>query len=850
MILEQYCMQDREFFSAPSDVGVDDADRVFAGDIPGYTSQTGRYWTYWTPDVGPDAPHQGWKIHLSATLGTERKVAEIAADLCRDMGLHFKVATSIAQYRATNSKNADRVSSGKLVTVYPDSDRFERAVIELGNRTADFDGPHILTDLRWKRGPVFVRYGGFRRLEVDGKLCIIDPHGRPEEDQRLPWFSPPPWVEIPEFLRGVMDRPQGGPVPFTIESAISHSNAGGVYLATILENGEKVVVKEGRPNAGYTPDGRDGYRRTRDEVTTIRRLGDPDLFPRVLWSGEVGGHYFMAMSRAVGITLQSWIVGNMPLYAADGADWDRYGKDCCVILDNAERGVNHLRKAGLAHADLHPRNIIVDPDTLAVTIIDFETAKDITGWQSSGIHAPGFAPPPGVAPQDIDSYALAQTITQMLTARVEHAEITSNRFNWALPGLLEILERHNGRVPDGVAENVIKRDGIMAALSLPATLQQNPPPKNFLAALRDDLPAVLRAAHDRLNRLPVHAEALEDSLFGLAFGAAGHALALPDMFGASATQQVVAEAGRVTRSGLFDGLCGSIYALLVLNEAVAAEKLARDTNLLDRADGWRIFDGKAGIMLAALRMEHFPDVESVLVPDLAAQLADAAQRYCAGVPLLPSPESKVMTNRFTAQTSGLMYGHLGLAWLFAEAHRRFGDDLFIDAMNHALLTELDHYERDDRNILHYKQGKRLIPYLATGSAGFGVALNNVDVKRLDGKVTSCLEDLARVDSALFTVNCSLFNGYAGLLYGTNGLKMVMGLPVRPVSDLNRMVRSMAVRMSSDTWAIPGDSNFRITTDLASGSSGVLHVESMMKRRDYGLLPPIPEPTQGLGSRTA
>ncbi len=805
-------------------------------ELPEYFVENDGYWTHRVPKSGCRMDAQGWKIHLSAAIGTELEVVHAAAKICRELALPFKHVSSVRVYRLANSKNANRTSAGKLVTIYPPRTVLREALDRLEEALQGIPGPHILTDVRWKSGPVFLRYGAFKEMKHENMLCIRRPDGTWEEDRREPWFVCPQWVDVPSFLRTAVDRKVTHEVPFSVKSAIKHSNAGGIYLAEWLDTGREILVKEGRRYAGYTTDGADGYDRVAGEARILRELDGAGASPRLIWEGDLSGHYFMAISKHPGITLQLWLASNMPVYDDSGQAWEEYAASSELIVENLIKAVSELAAAGIVHADLHPQNILVDPDTMDVGLVDFETAVPISGSLTRSINAPGYATPESIGPGDIDRFAVTTVVTDLLTGRVEHEDITETRYNWALPVLLERIERNDGFVPGPLLRLASRRHQMLRGMgwSIPS---DQPPPSEFLGRLREDLPMVTATARERCGHLPAHYEALEDNLSGLGLGSAGQVLACADHPDEVSTRVLVEEAERNPRTGLFDGLCGSIYALLSIGAEKEAQALLRNHDIVGRTNSLRIFDGVGGILLAALKMESYPTLVGQISADIENSVADLARRYL-GSPEPPRSEAGIKTNRFVEQSSGLMYGDLGMGWLFAEAYKRYGNSMFLDALNRALLAELGGYQLDEKGGLQYRDNGRLLPYLATGSAGFGVVLHDLDSDLIDPAVVAVIDDLLRASSPSMSTGCGLFNGYTGLFYGANGLRKFVGESRKPLSELEAVVRGFAVPTSFGTWAVPGDENLRITTDLATGMSGIIHTANMVARDYYGLLRPL------------
>jgi hypothetical protein len=158
------------------------------------------------PRERQEHPLQGWKIHASATMDNADSVLDTVWEYCVARGISFKFLRSPSALLARVSKYAPRGYAGKLVTIYPASDEAcEKILTELGEQLDGEQSPYILSDLRWGKGPLYVRYGAFaNRYTVDETGVVVDaiadPDGNLVADRRDPVFYVPPWVTLPAFL--------------------------------------------------------------------------------------------------------------------------------------------------------------------------------------------------------------------------------------------------------------------------------------------------------------------------------------------------------------------------------------------------------------------------------------------------------------------------------------------------------------------------------------------------------------------------------------------------------------------------------------------------------------------------
>lgn len=378
----------------------------------------------------PGRPSQGWKVHVSACLDNAGKTAAKVWDYCVPRKIPFKFVPTAHALHLRNSKYAGRGSSGKFATIYPaDEAELHTILHELGELLAGEPGPYILTDLRWRDGPLYVRYGGFaQRYCVDasdaddsgsggagsGTLvpAIEDPTGRLVPDRRDPAFHVPEWVTLPDFLApqlAARNATTTADLPYRIEKALHFSNGGGVYVGTDTRTGEKVVLKEARPYAGLASDGADAVTRLEREKVALERLSGLGVAPEVRDWFTLGDHRFLVMDHVAGRTLNSFFAQRHPLLAVEPdpavvADYTRWA---LRIHGAVEEAVAAVHGRGVVFNDLHMFNIMVSPDELSVMLLDFEAAAHVGEGRRQAIAHPGFVAPLDRRGFEVDRYALA-----------------------------------------------------------------------------------------------------------------------------------------------------------------------------------------------------------------------------------------------------------------------------------------------------------------------------------------------------------------------------------------------------------------------------------------------------------
>ncbi|MEO5744957.1 MAG: phosphotransferase, partial [Terracoccus sp.] len=395
--LDVFCVAHPEHFERPHRAASTQAGVLSAGLPDSWRRATDDDWSYCSPPEG-SLPEQGWKIHVSSLPGDASDTLEVCAAVCVSRGVPFKHLRSSGLVAAHNGKYAARASSGKFVTIYPpDEERLLALLEELDETIGGRPAPYILSDLRWRRGPVHVRYGGFRHLECSGSdgqavAAVRRPDGVLVPDLRVPWLEVPSWAPVPEPLSrmraATMVTP---PTDYVFEEALHFSNGGGVYAGRRAIDGRRVVLKEGRPWAGLDAAGGDGASRLKAEETAMRALVGLPGVPEVLDSFELWEHRFVVTANHGSLTFQRWLAANHPgiRNGATEQDFVAYATRALAIVLAVSRSIAAIHARGWTFGDLHPGNILIDDDE-AVTLIDYELATPRDAPRQAGLACPGF----------------------------------------------------------------------------------------------------------------------------------------------------------------------------------------------------------------------------------------------------------------------------------------------------------------------------------------------------------------------------------------------------------------------------------------------------------------------------
>ncbi|MEE6259704.1 class III lanthionine synthetase LanKC [Plantactinospora sonchi] len=866
---DAYCAVDPLFYdSLSTTTAVTDGFAVADRPIPaGWRREPSDDWFIYGPEGG-SLPQQGWKIHISAGLANAERVLASVWDYCVPRGLSFKFLRGPRMLLMRNSKYARRGSSGKFVTVYPrDEAELELACKELAERLDGEAGPYILSDLRYGTGPVYVRYGGFAArycLSDDGQVvpAIEDGTGTLVPDRRDPVFHVPDWVSLPAFLephlaaRGAVSTTD---LPYRIERVIHFSNGGGLYVGRDTRTDTQVVLKEARPHAGLDADGRDAVARLNREADMLRRLAGVPQVARVHDQFVLGDHHFLALEYIEGRALNKLLVERYPLVdpestaerLAEYTDW------AIRIHEQVERIVDAITAHGVVYGDLHLFNIMVGPDD-RVTLVDFEVAAPVTEATRPALRNQGFAAPRDRTGPAVDRYALAclrlalflplTPLVRLAPAKAAHfADIIAAQF----PVPRDFLDRAVEEIRGGEATDTDDGGDQPVGRTVPV-----PGAEAFASGatgwpgIRDRLAGAILASatpgrDDRL--FPGDIDQFRTGGLNLGYGAAGvlHALLLagaepPEEHTQWLVKQALSPASG-TRCGFWDGLHGVAFAL----DGLGRRQEALDVLDICLREPWQDLgpDLASGLSGIALNLAEFAGRTGEPVLRDAAWRAAELVTERLGEPVPPAgPENDgpVTGSEISGGQhpyAGLTRGRSGPALMFLRLYELTGDRALLDRAGAALRHDLRRCVLRPDGALEVNEGWRTMPYLAHGSVGIGIVLDQYLRHRSEPDLAASAGAIREAARAPFYAQSGLFAGRAGIIAylaarvagtgSTAGTGPVAGDTTdggaTDRAELHRQVSRLAWHAMpyQGFLAFPGEQLLRLSMDLATGAAGVL-----------------------------
>ncbi|MFJ1707513.1 class III lanthionine synthetase LanKC [Kitasatospora sp. NPDC088346] len=833
---EAYAYADPLFYDSPRRWGAQEEFEAVGRPLPaGWERGDLEIWAVVRP-TGVQLPSQGWKVHVSSCAEDAEAVLDQVHSYCLQERITFKFLRGLPILQVQNSKYAPRGASGKFCTLYPvDDAELERCLTGLGPLLAGRRGPYILSDLRWGDGPLYLRYGGFaerhcRNAAGERVLALEGPDGRLVPDVRGAGFSVPDWAPVPECIApAVAARAAQSDtgLPYTVERVLHFSNAGGVYLARDGADGPQVVLKEARPHAGLDQRGVDAVTRLRQEHAMMARLDGVPGVPAQHGLLTAWEHRFLVQEFVEGQSLSQWLTANYPLIHPDADEHAvaEYTREALDIVGRIERALDAIHARGVVFGDLHPRNLIIRPDG-DICFIDFELASTTDDFVRPALGAAGFTAPSGYTGAQVDRYGLAAIRLWLFLPLAQLPALDPGKAG----ELADALERRFP-VPAGYTDEIRRMLGPAPAdgrTLRPELGQQRADTAALLTDPQADWPRIrdslargiaAMATPDRTDRLfPGDVAQFTQGGLGLAHGAAGVLYAL-HATGSPVDPDHVDWLVRATRTrppgpGLYSGGHGVAYALDLLGERdTALDLLERLSARPDDEPGPGLAGGGAGIALTLL---HFADAtadERLLdeAVTLARSSADALEKAGSGD-----------ANR----RAGLLAGGSGAALALVRLYERTGDPSLLDQAETLLRLDLDRCVSVADGTLQVVDGRRVLPYIETGSAGIGLALDALLAHRPDSPSAADEPPIRRAAEPEFIIQPGLFNGRAGLL-GYLALTRPRARAADGTPDgravLDRQRRLLALHQISyrGELAFPGDQLLRLSADLATGSAGVL-----------------------------
>ncbi|MFJ8531577.1 class III lanthionine synthetase LanKC [Bacillus sp. NPDC094106] len=783
-------------------------------------------------------PKQGWKIHISSALENAQETLDIVSPLMIERNISFKYVKSLYELSLKDSKYGDRGSSGKFITIYPSNIPQFIELLRLLEKSLSAlpKGPYILNDKRWFNSNVYFRYGSFaeRYFYKDGQkiYAIENLDGELVEDLRTPYYSLPDFVDEPTEIKEMeklLDSEISPSLLDTLEikKAIHFSNGGGVYLAVDKENNE-VVLKEGRPNTGLDAQNRDAFSRVINEGNILDKLSKAKYPVKKIDTFEAWEHSFLLEEYIEGDDLSSWMVHSYPFSSSKNNE--SYTKSCVNILTQLIEAVEEIHSFNVGMGDLSPSNVIVN-EKEEVRLIDFETAST-NDDVNPGLMTPGYVGDLSMNREQCDWFALLRIARQLFIPIGTVPDISSNMDNIHNSWIEKTFGKEALNIVQKI-QSISDRYGARPMEELMSTNGQFYEEFDLKTMIKKLRHGIFKDLSSNEILLPGDIRQFEMATgkLNVLTGGFGVAMALHKTGGINDTVVKWIENQKISdlinlENGLYTGKAGIATVLWQLGYKQESMELFDSIIELEDLKDVSLATGLSGIGLAFLGLDY--ELESDCYFEKCLKIADILeQRLYENVPIIPFDEGIVDKGIFTSWS--------GVSLFFSALYKKTKNTKWLSLAQKTLEKDLSLGVFDEDGVYHIDDDFRVLPYLAGGSCGLAIAIIELEIHSRTNPWTKEIEGISKIAGDKTFYNCGLFHGTAGIVATSNLIDLYKGSNDLTKSALQ--ILNLHLLEKDNYLYTPGDSCFRVSGDLLSGSSGLLLVlQDILDSQNYSWLP--------------
>ncbi|MGE7624851.1 class III lanthionine synthetase LanKC [Viridibacillus sp. NPDC096237] len=775
---------------------------------------------------GVTLKNQGWKIHISTTFEDAKQILKIVSDILLERKVSFKHIVSDWDFINTNSKTANRASSGKFITIYPPTDdEFLNLLDILYNTLHSYEnGPYILSDKCWKNSNIYYRYGGFiMMLNEKGEMCIKDEHDKLILDERVAYYQVPDFVkEFDQYLdslnsTSVEDKIENNKFDeYEFLNAIRFNNGGGIYVAERKEDKKKVIIKEARPKSGLDGLKVDALERQKIEFDALSKLSEVEGVVNIIEYFKHWKHSFLVIEYVDGINLQSWVSANYPY--TNSSDIHSYKEKVQNILSKLVSIIEEMHKKDVGMGDLQPANIIISQD-LNVTLIDFETAHPKDSVNRPTMRTIGFSHPNNKNNAERDWYAVKKILRYSLIPIGAIEDIDPDmyyyQYQWIgkvygqdfllfVEAIRDKCNQHLSTIEEKNCTNEVYKKPMKMDISLIIENLRNTIEKNLVLS-------------EKLIHGDIRQYENKEGKLNVQNGGAGAVLAF---YRSGSVKEdiinwidnyLIKNIDSLEQSGLFTGKAGIGTILYEIGYKKEAYKIFANINdNLDSSD-ISLRSGLSGIGLVLISL--YIEEQDELYLEKAKSIATIIDTFI-------SDNKDLKVTDWAGIPVGLMDGWSGVSLFYSTLYAATRQEAYYFKSIELIDKDLEKTKEDRNTLQTIDDSNRLIPYLSGGSLGIGVAivyLNRVSDKNL-------YQEELKLITNLYSVKCTIS---PGLYDGAGSFLLIPPLIGKDDSEYTHKKDSVLDLLSlflipkENHILCPGQFCYRLSDDLFSGSAGII-----------------------------
>jgi len=789
---------------------------------------------------------QGWKIHVSATIDNAREILKDISSILVEKEISFKHIVDESTLHSINSKNGNRISSGKFITIYPPTDEaFVELLDILYEKVKDKEnGPYILSDKCWKNSNVYYRYGGFKTIYNEkGEMCIKDEFGNLIPDNRTPYYQVPKFAEKFDNLldsKNILSLDEENKdelSKYDFQKAFRYANGGGIYLAERKVDKKKVVIKEARPKVGLDGQNRDAIDRLKIEHDALTKLANVEGVVNVVDYFKSWKHLFLVEEYVEGIDLKTWITTRYPFHRQSNKE--KFTKDIKQIIISLVNIVNGMHDKDIGMGDLQPSNIMVD-DKLNIKLIDFESSASVDIEEKPALETIGFANNNNKNHKERDWYAVKKILKYCLLPigpvtnldeelNTYHNQWIKREFGDEFYSFFKDIENTCDNYLSETKEKQFNNKG------------------SFHQSDSDEIMSIINGLRKGIidNLVPekmlIHGDIrqyeLPNGKFNFLHGGIGAALALSrsgfvdERVFQWIETSLLDNMYSISKNGLFTGKSGiatTLYELGYREEALNLfDNYMNNYDLKDVS----LRSGMSGVGLAYISL-YLESNDSVYLKK-AESIAYHIKEYI-------NSNQNLIVEDWAAVPIGLLDGWSGLSLLYTSLYSITENHEFYVLAKSLIERDLKNTQEDkETSVLQtIDERGRLLPYLSGGTLGIGVAIWYLNHVTGEDLYQEELELIVNLNDIRCTFNGGLFDGAGGFLLSSLFIKDDREVINKNILESVDKLNLFLIRREESILS-PGNFCYRLSNDIYSGSAGIiLALNSILKSNPLHWLPII------------